>query len=72
MVKVIVDAHEHGRIKSMAEMVLNAEVEPLSCGDFWVQGVGYGDQAITVMVERRLQGHNNHKVSELLKTSWLK
>mgnify|MGYP003388148225 FL=1 len=53
MVKVIVDAHEHGRIKAMAEMVLNAEVEPLPCGDFWVQGIGYDDQAVTVMVERK-------------------
>jgi len=53
MVKVIVDSHEHGRIKAMAEMVLNAEVEPLSCGDFWVQGIGYDDQAVTVMVERK-------------------
>ncbi len=53
MVRVIVDSHEHGRIKAMAEMVLNAEVEPLSCGDFWVQGFGYDDQAVTVMVERK-------------------
>ena len=30
MARVIVDAHEHGRIKAMAEMILNAEVEPLA------------------------------------------
>ena len=53
MVRVIVDSHEHGRIKAMAEMLLNAEVSPLDCGDFRVEGQGFDEQPITVLVERK-------------------
>ena len=53
MARVIVDAHEHGRIKAMAEMILNAEVEPLSVGDFRVEGEGFEEQPIAVVVERK-------------------
>ena len=53
MARVIVDAHEHGRIKAMAEMILNAEVEPLEVGDFRVEGEGFEEQPIAVVVERK-------------------
>ncbi len=53
MVRVIVDSHEHGRIKAMSEMLLNAEVAPLECGDFRVEGQGFDEQPITVLVERK-------------------
>jgi len=53
MARVIVDAHEHGRIKAMAEMILNAEVEPLAVGDFRVEGEGFEEQPIAVVVERK-------------------
>ena len=46
MARVIVDAHEHGRIKAMAEMILNAEVEPLEVGDFRVEGEGFEEQRL--------------------------
>lgn len=53
MARVIVDAHEHGRIKAMAEMILNAEVEPLEVGDFRVEGEGFEEQPIAVVIERK-------------------
>jgi len=48
-----VDAHEHGSIKAMAEMVLDADVETLDCGDFWVQGQDFEKNDLTVMIERK-------------------
>ena len=48
MVRVIVDSHEHGRIKAMSEMLLNAEVSPLECGDFRVEGQGFDVVVATI------------------------
>ena len=53
MVEVLVDAHEHGKIKAMAEMILNAEVSPLPCGDFSVKGIGFDKKPLQVLVERK-------------------
>jgi ERCC4-type nuclease len=53
MAKVFVDAHEHGSVKAMAEMVLDAKVKTLDCGDFWVQGQDFEKKDLTVMIERK-------------------
>jgi ERCC4-type nuclease len=53
MVEVLVDAHEHGKIKSMAEMILNAEVSVLPCGDFSVTGIGFDKKPLQVLIERK-------------------
>ncbi len=51
--QVFVDSHEHGSVRAMAELILNAEIKTLSEGDFWVVGTGFDKQPITVKVERK-------------------
>jgi len=50
---VLVDSHEHGSVRAMAELILNAEVKPLSEADFWIEGTGFDGQPISVRVERK-------------------
>ena len=51
--QVLVDAHEHGSVRAMAELILNAEIKTLSEGDFWVLGKDFNQQPLTVKVERK-------------------
>ncbi|MDA8718606.1 hypothetical protein N9M03_00235 [bacterium] len=51
--QVFVDSHEHGSVRAMAELILNAEIKTLSEGDFWVIGTGFDKQPLTVKVERK-------------------
>ena len=53
MVRVLVDSHEHGSVRAMAELILNAEIETLSEGDFWVLGTDFDNNELSVRVERK-------------------
>jgi len=53
MARVLVDSHEHGSVRAMAELILNAEIETLSEGDFWVQGTAFDGTELCVRVERK-------------------
>ena len=51
--QVLVDAHEHGSVRAMAELILNAQIETLSEGDFWIQGTDFNEQPLVVKIERK-------------------